>query len=194
MSFLNARNVLFVSFCLPAAVVFAGQDSRGVPNFHQIDSHVYRGGQPTPDGFRNLAGLGIKTVIDLRGPEHSEADEKQIVEADGMRYVSIPMKGMKTPSDAQISGALALMNDDAAGPVFVHCQRVADRTGAVIACYRIQHDHWDSDKAVNEARALGMSWYQVALQRYVGQFGKGSGQPIPALITPALITPPALSR
>jgi protein-tyrosine phosphatase len=87
-----------------------------------------------------------------------------------MRYVSIPMKGMESPTDEQVSTALALMNDSAAGPVFVHCKRGADRTGAVVACYRIGHDHWDAAKSLSEARSLGMSWYQLALQRYVNNY------------------------
>ena len=111
--------------------------------------------------------MGVKTILDLRGPEHSEADERQIVESLGMRYVSVPMKGMHTPTEDQISRAIALMNDSAAWPVFVHCQRGADRTGAVVACYRIGHDRWENDKALSEARSFGMSWYQKALQHYV---------------------------
>jgi protein-tyrosine phosphatase len=106
-----------------------------------------------------------------------------------MRYVGIPMKGMRTPSDEQISGVLALMNDDTAGPVFVHCERGADRTGAVIACYRIQHDHWDSDEALSEARGFGMSWYQTALQRYVGQFAKDAAHPVLAIAAPPPVAP-----
>jgi protein tyrosine/serine phosphatase len=179
---------LFISCCLPFAGAYAGQNTGGLPNFHEVDSHVYRGAQPTPEGFRSLARLGIKTIIDLRGPEHSEAAEQQTVEADGMRYVSIPMKGMATPSDEQITGVLELLNDDTASPVFVHCKRGADRTGAAVACYRIQHDHWDNNKALREARSFGMSWYQLALQRYVEDFGKGAGHPIPALIAPPALT------
>ena len=41
----------------------------GVPNFHQINDHVYRGAQPTDLGFQSLAQLGVKTVIDLRDPD-----------------------------------------------------------------------------------------------------------------------------
>ena len=156
--------------CVPFAMAVADPEFQGLPNFHKIDDHVYRGAQPTADGFRSLASLGVKTVIDLRGAEHSESEEKRLVEADGMRYVSIPMKGMESPTDEQVSTALALMNDSAAGPVFVHCKRGADRTGAVVACYRIGHDHWDAAKSLSEARSLGMSWYQLALQRYVNNY------------------------
>ena len=130
--------------------------------------------------------MGIKTVVDLRGAEHSEADEKRVVEAAGMRYVGIPMKGMQTPTDAQVLSALGIMNDTAAGPVFIHCKRGSDRTGAVVACYRIGHDRWDSNKALNEASGLGMSWYQVALRRYVDHYdGKATPLGIPATMMPS---------
>ena len=43
----------------------------------------------------------------------------------------------------------------------------ADRTGTVVACYRIAHDHWDNRKALGEARQFGMSWVQRAMHHYV---------------------------
>jgi uncharacterized protein (TIGR01244 family) len=176
---------LVVGFALPFASAFADSSLSGLPNFHQVDDHVYRGAQPTPDGFKNLAQMGVKTIIDLRGSEHSVADEKRVVESAGMKYVSIPMRGMATPTDEQVLSALKIMNDPASGPVFVHCRRGADRTGAVVACYRIGHDHWDSGKALNEASGFGMSWYQIALRRYVDQYdGKSFPAAIPATIIP----------
>ena len=81
-------------------------------------------------GFRQLAQLGIKTVIDLRQiGEHSQADEQKLVTSLGMRYVSIPMAGMSTPKDEQVTAVLALLSDTTSGPVFVHCKRGADHFG-----------------------------------------------------------------
>jgi protein tyrosine/serine phosphatase len=175
---------LIAALTVYASFAFAGSP-QGLANFHKVDDHVYRGAQPDDDGFSTLAGMGVKTVIDLRGNEHSEAREKQLVEAAGMRYVSIPMWGMRTPTDNQISSALKLMNDPSAGPVFVHCKRGADRTGGVVACYRIEHDHWSSSNALREARGFGMSWYQLAIQHYVVGFGHCStNMPIPATLAP----------
>jgi len=143
----------------------------GVPNFQKVNDGVCRGAQPSELGFKNLAGLGIKTVLDLRLiGEHSEADEERVVKANAMRYVSVPMKGMHTPTNEQVSQVLAILEDVAAGPVFVHCRRGADRTGAVIACYRIRHEHWENEKALGEARSYGMSWFERALQQYVLRF------------------------
>jgi tyrosine-protein phosphatase SIW14 len=169
-------------------VSFAAAQPAGLANFHKVDDHVYRGAQPTPEGIRNLANLGIKTVVDLRGPEHSETAEKKIVEADGMRYISIPMRGMSTPTDKQISDALRLLNDPASGPVFVHCRRGADRTGAVIACYRMSHDHWDTTRAQDEANGFGMSIFQLAIRRYVARY---DGKPAGEIAIPATVLQPA---
>src|SRR5437762_3225709 len=73
----------------------AGMEPAGVGNFHQVSAHVYRGAQPTDEGFKNLAKMGVKTIIDLRLPsEHSISAEESVVKAAGMRYVNIPMQGV----------------------------------------------------------------------------------------------------
>jgi len=163
--------VLSVVASLTVASAFAGSETNTVPNFQKVDDHVYRGGQAGSDGFKDLARLGIKIVVDLRlVGEHSQADEEKVVTGLGMRYVSIPMRGMSTPKDDQVAAVLALLTDTASGPVFVHCRRGADRTGTVIAAYRIAHDHWENKKALDEARSYGMSFFERAMQRYVMRY------------------------
>ena len=146
----------------------AGSENPNLPNFQKVDEHVYRGAQPEPEGFKELAALGIKTVIDLRQiGEHSQADEQKAVTALGMRYVSIPMKGLSEPKDDLVASVEAILNNPADGPVFVHCKRGADRTGTVIAVYRISHDGWENKKALQEAKSYGMSMFERAMQHYV---------------------------
>jgi tyrosine-protein phosphatase SIW14 len=143
----------------------------GIPNFHQVNEHIYRGAQPaSPRGFQELAKLGIKTVIDLREPGERSVSEKKIVEAAGMRYVSFPMAAFGAPPDSVVAKVIALFNDAAAGPVFVHCQRGSDRTGTVVAVYRMVHDHWENAKALAEAKMFGMSWTERAMQSYIAHF------------------------
>jgi len=138
----------------------------GIPNFHQVNDHVFRGGQPAADAWPSLAKLGVKTVIDLRREdEHSTAAEAQAVAAAGMKYLNVPMKGVVAPTNEQIAKVLELLNSQE--PVFVHCKRGADRTGAVIACYRIAHDRWERKQALNEAKTFGMAWDQMGLKHYV---------------------------
>src|SRR5260370_35557260 len=115
--------VLTLSFSLAPA--FAA-DAFGVPNFQKVNDQLYRGGQPTTVGFSSLAKLGVKTVIDLREiGEHSQAEEHSLVQALGMRYISVPMRGMSAPTGEQLLKVLGLMNDGSAGPEFVQCRRGA---------------------------------------------------------------------
>ena len=150
-----------------SSALFAAPAVDGVGNFQQVNDHVYRGAQPTREGFSKLNNLGIKLVVDLREPGDRSVLENKIVTAAGMQYISVPMYGMATPKNESVQKVLALLEDNSTGPVFVHCKRGADRTGGVIACYRIEHDGWKNDKALVEARSMGMSWFEKAIQSYV---------------------------
>lgn len=174
--------ILFLSRCLVALIVATGLSSagfaaptpapniEGVGNFQKVDDHVYRGAQPSREGFSNLSKLGIQTVIDLREPGDRSATERKWVTGAGMQYISVPMYGMATPSNESVVRVLGLLEDRGIGPVFVHCKRGADRTGGVIACYRVEHDHWQNDRALAEARSMGMSRFQTAIQSYVRKY------------------------
>ncbi len=165
LSGIMRRSCIFLSFIgLP---VFAGPSIQGIENFWQVDDHVYRGAQPTDQGFLNLAKLGIKTVVDLREADGRSRAEEKAVTAAGMRYVNVPMTGLTPPTGEQMTKILTLLQNGSSGPVFVHCKRGADRTGAVIAVYRIQHDQWENRRALSEAMSRGMSWTQLPRQHYV---------------------------
>jgi tyrosine-protein phosphatase SIW14 len=156
--------VILLVLCLFPAF---GQDPPGVVNFHQVNDHVFRGAQPSIKGFQALANIGVKTVIDLREPGSRSETEKKAVERAGMQYIAVPLNGYRAPTPEQVSKLLGLLNDSSTGPVFVHCRRGADRTGTVIACYRMSHDHWDNKKALSEALSYGMSWIEHSMQKYI---------------------------
>jgi len=142
----------------------------GLHNFFEVNDHVFRGAQPSGQGFAQLAKLGVKTIVDLRESGGRADREKQEVEAEGMRYFSFPLSGYGAPADSAMAKLLALLDDQTSGPVFVHCRRGADRTGTVMACYRIVHDHWENAKALAEAKAFHMSWTERAMEAYIQHF------------------------
>jgi tyrosine-protein phosphatase SIW14 len=158
--------VLALSLSLAALPAASIPEVPGIPNFHQVDEHIYRGGQPHGESFAGLAKIGIKTVIDLRG----ERSEQTAVQSAGMHYIRLPWSGFQAPADSQIAAVLSLLNDNSSWPVFVHCRRGADRTGTAIACYRIAHDHWTNQQALDEARTFGMSAMEVAMQHFILRF------------------------
>lgn len=153
----------------------AAPSAPGIDNFYQVDDHVYRGAQPTEEGFKYLAKIGVKTIVDLRENDHRNAGEEKMVTSLGMRFVSVPMTGLTPPTNAEITKILRLLEGPDGG-VFVHCKRGADRTGAVIAAYRIDENHWDNARALKEAMSRRMSIFQGPRQNYIRDFQPRSGQ------------------
>jgi len=168
MRLLSTIAVLALAACIVPAWA-AGVWPAEVGNFHQIDDHIYRGAQPSAEGWNALANLGVRVVLDLRPDgelqEHFVRSEREAVEAAGMRYISIPMDGWAKPKEQEISRALAVL--ESGEPVFVHCRAGRDRTGTVIACYRIAHDRWSNTQALAEAAADGMNPAETAMQHYI---------------------------
>jgi protein tyrosine/serine phosphatase len=173
MSFFSRshRAILMFALALPA---LAGSSPQGIKNFYQVDQNVYRGAQPTADGFKYLAKIGVKTVIDLRAADQRSDSEETIVTAAGMKYVNVPMTGLAAPTEAEIGRILGILEGNHGeldqGAVFVHCKRGADRTGVVIASYRIDHDGWDNAHALSEAKARGMAFFQFPRMNYILAF------------------------
>jgi tyrosine-protein phosphatase SIW14 len=174
-----------LALVLVAGTVLAGPEAPGVSNFHEVDDHVYRGAQPGKQGFASLARLGVRTVVDLRGGRNRSRAEAKAVEAAGMRYVNIPLKAIGAPRDDRVAKVLAVLDDSSAWPVFVHCQFGKDRTGTVVACYRIAHDRWQNRKALDEANSYGMSWIERGMRRYILRYG------VHAPARPGLVPQPA---
>jgi protein tyrosine/serine phosphatase len=163
----------------------------GIPNFHQVNARLFRGAQPSVEAWSKLATLGVTTVIDLcREREHSTTLEARAVEAAGMRYVNFPMNGFATPSATEMAKALDLI--ESGDTVFVHCKLGMDRTGVVVAAYRIAREHWANQQALDEAEALGMHWYSSGMKRFILNYRRpdqtpAQGTPSPdSTVTPVL--------
>ena len=121
-----------------------------IRNFGQMDQRFYRGAQPNEQDYKDLQGLGIKTVIDLRSDP--ESYEKRDVEALGMRYVNIPMSDSAYPKTEQVNQFLKLVDDPSTGKFFVHCAGGRHRTGVMGAVYRFNHYHWNFDQVYAEMK------------------------------------------
>ena len=121
-----------------------------IDNFGQVSDTYYRGAQPKGDDFRALAALGVKTMIDLA--EEGDAAEEANAKSAGMAFVRLPMNTHQAPSAAVIAKFLALVNDPANQPVYVHCIGGRHRTGVMTAVYRMTVDGWNSAKAFAEMK------------------------------------------
>ena len=152
---------------------------KDLPNFHQVNEHLYRGAQPTINGVLKLSKLGIKTILSLRGEGNLSEDEAKTAVDAGMHYLSVPMPDFGRPKDEQVETALGIINDPQNWPVFVHCKHGEDRTGVIIACYRISKEGKTGQEALKEAKQYGMSMFQRGMKDFIGDYYKKRVRPTP---------------
>jgi tyrosine-protein phosphatase SIW14 len=126
----------------------------GLDNFARVNANLYRGAQPTEEGFKQLKAMGVKTVIDFRS-YHST--KKQVEEA-GLWAIEIPLKadlGSTPPDDEALKKFFEVILDPARQPVYIHCAFGKDRTGTMAAVYRLEVDGWTPEEALQEMEAFG---------------------------------------
>ena len=121
-----------------------------IKNFGQMDERFYRGGQPKQEDYKDLAALGIKTVIDLT--DQPKSYEKLMVESLGMKYINIPMDDKKYPAEETARTFLNIASDPSTGKFFVHCAGGRHRTGAMGAVYRYQLYDWNFEQVYAEMK------------------------------------------
>lgn len=184
----------FLALCLVlSALVLAGNSAyharpaawaqplqvEGVPNLFKVSERLYRSAQPEETSLAGLRKLGIRTIINLRG-DHPYA--KAAADA-GLEYIEIPSDaGQVRPDD--VRRFLKIVSDPAHGPYLVHCHHGADRTGLMVAAYRVVLEGWPNDQAVREMKEGGFGFHSVytnivsfieKLDRTAYQPGQASG-------------------
>ena len=117
----------------------------GLPNLHRVSESLYRGAQPTAEGIRELKAMGVRTIINLRS-FHSDRDK---IGETGLAYERIYMKPWHA-EEKEIVRFLQIVTDGKRTPAFVHCQHGADRTGTMIAVYRVAVQGWHKEEALRE--------------------------------------------
>jgi protein tyrosine/serine phosphatase len=167
------RLCVTLALLLMAVGVWASPAKPPLPNFHPVDPGIYRGGAPTPAGLSQLKAMGVKTIIDLRISPKRVKREGVEARAMGFQWMNLPM-GADPPTPKQVAILLATLKQASpASPVFVHCEHGADRSGCMLAIYRIEDDHWTFARAWKEMRRYGFNphWKKLAwaVHHYTGQ-------------------------
>jgi len=124
--------------------------AKGIPNFGQVTPTLYRGGQPSVEGFRELAHTGVNIVVDTGRSERDESLVKNL----GMVYISLPWY-CPFPKDEVFARFITLLRDNPGKKIFVHCRLGDDRTGMMIASYRMTQEGWTAKEAMQEMHEFG---------------------------------------
>jgi len=128
----------------------------GVPNLHKVTDRIYRSAQPSAAGMKRLESLGIRTVINLRA-FHSD---RGTVQGTALFDEELSIKTWHL-EDEDVVRVLRLLSDPAGGPYLVHCQHGADRTGTMVAMYRIVVQGWPRETAIDELVNGGYGFHPV---------------------------------
>ena len=163
--------VLFLSAAVAAADGLSSRpaewavavDGTSVQNLYKVDDGFYRGAQPTTAGFSELAGLGVKTVLDLAGGK----GDGLFVRDGSLKLVHVPMSAFGL-HDGRVLEALRVMADPSNRPLMIHCKHGADRTGALVALYRVVVQGWTKEKAVEEMNRGG--YHHSSMWRNLDQY------------------------
>jgi len=127
-----------------------------LPNLHKVTGNLYRGAQPESGGFKELELMGVRTIVNLRLTD----SDKDSIAGTGLNYTRIPAEAWDLDED-EIIRFLKIVNDGANTPVFVHCNHGADRTGAMVAIYRIIVQGWGKQNAIDEMTSGGYGFHSL---------------------------------
>lgn len=139
-----------------------------LPNFREVENgKIYRGGVPTSTGVEQLSKMGVKTILSIRDDDPvATKKEGKLARGLGMEFISIPLSGILSPSDAKIDAIESILNNPKYYPLYVHCTYGQDRTGLVIGLFRVFFQNVSPKDAYQEMLALGFKRMLVGLRHY----------------------------
>lgn len=118
--------------------------SSNFENLYKIDDAFFRCEQPNTKGMSELEQLGIKSVLNLRNARNDNREAKRTK----LNLIHIPINTWTISDEDVLESLKALLN--AEKPVVVHCLHGSDRTGCIVAAYRMVIQGWTKEEAINE--------------------------------------------
>ena len=134
------------------------QDVPGAANFTRLETTVACGGATKPEAVPEIKKLGFASIINLRLPTEQGADidaEAAAAKTAGIKFYNIPFNGQQ-PDPAVADTFLDTITAPGNAPAYIHCA-AGNRAAAMWMIKRLVVDHWDADRAAQEAKALGMT-------------------------------------
>jgi uncharacterized protein (TIGR01244 family) len=141
-----------------------------IPAYRLLRADLAAAGQPSPEALASLSEMGFRTVVNLRTEKEGAAQERAVVEAQGLRYVWVPVTA-DTFSLADVEAIEKVVDDPAAGPVLLHCAS-SNRVGAAWAVMKARRGT-PLAEAEAAGRAAGMQSpaMEGAVRRVLGAPG-----------------------
>ena len=101
--------------------------------------------------------MGIKTIVSLRA-FHSD---RELLKGSGIGYTRVKVLTWKIGDDDVVKALRAIRRAQKDGPVLLHCQHGADRTGLVSAMYRMVYQDWTREQALDELQSGDFGYHTL---------------------------------
>jgi protein tyrosine/serine phosphatase len=130
----------------------------GVPNLHQVAPNIYRSAQPTAAGFSALAKQhGVKTIVSMRAFN----SDVGLIRGTELTLAPFPTNTWHIRRRAVVGALRTLRTASRTAPVLLHCQHGADRTGLVMALYRVLYEGWTKEAGLAEMRNGAYGYHAI---------------------------------
>jgi protein tyrosine phosphatase (PTP) superfamily phosphohydrolase (DUF442 family) len=137
-------------------------DIPGLTNFAQVSRNLYRAAAADRIGYLQVRAYGVRTIVDLREAHTDRAQLKGL----GLNYVWIPMNPSDIEDD-EVADFLRVVRNPDLQPLLIHCKRGSDRTGTMVAIYRVMEQNWPVEQAAQELPRFGFHEVWVPLLKYL---------------------------
>jgi protein tyrosine/serine phosphatase len=154
--------VTLLTFCQAS---FADLEFQQIPQLHEVNELLLRGGRPTKQDYLDLRNQGVQLVINLENDKKQMKNEEKWSQELGFHYFPAPMSAFSTPNDKLVDQVLALLQQGQE-KIFLHCKHGEDRTGMIIGLYRVLVQGWSAKDAYQEMLDRGFHESLTPLKNY----------------------------
>ncbi|OOF46387.1 protein-tyrosine-phosphatase [Rodentibacter trehalosifermentans] len=128
-------------------------------NLYQVDDNFYRSEQLDRQAEPLLDKLNIKTIVNLRFFDRN--DDKQAFDHKNLHLINTPLLTWAITPEEVADILWKIRQNQKNGAVLVHCYHGADRTGLIVAMYRVVYQNWDLSEAKREMQQAPYGYHSI---------------------------------
>lgn len=123
-------------------------------NLYQVSESFHRSEQPKKKGFTFLQNQGFNTIINLR----EKQNDLKYAKGQNFIHVHYPIITWRL-NESDILNVMQIIKDSS-GKVLIHCKHGSDRTGCMVAAYRLVFQGWSKERALAELRREEFGYHE----------------------------------
>lgn len=126
---------------------------QGLNNMYKVDNDLYRSEQPNAKAMFLLDSMKIKTILNvrrIRNDRHEAKNTKLVLK-------HVPINTWFINYDDIVASLKEIVKSEK--PILIHCKHGSDRTGCVVATYRMVKCGWTKEESIREFKDGGFGYH-----------------------------------